>query len=104
MTRDENVLVLEVAMNVALRVRERECVERLRYDGDAVFVRESPAVMLSELARISAIDKFSHEIHNAIMRTAIEELDDVFVLQRRGNVDLTHEAFHRFVTNGKFRK
>jgi len=35
---DEDVLVLEVAMDVALRVRERKRVERLRDDRNAVFV------------------------------------------------------------------
>ena len=46
---DQNVLIFEVAMNVALRMRERERVERLRDDRNAVFVRESAALLLGKL-------------------------------------------------------
>src|SRR6185369_7181223 len=98
------VLVLEVTMNVALRVRERERVERLRDDRDSVFVRKSPAVSLGEFAGISTIDEFSHEIDDTIVHAAIDKLDDVLVLQRRGDIDLTHEALHRFITDGKLGK
>src|SRR6185369_5539183 len=104
MTSNENVLVLEVTMNVALRVREGECVKRLRNDRDAVFVREPTAAIFSELRSISAFDEFSDEINDAVMRTAIDKLDDVLMLQRRSNIDLTHKAFHRFVTDGKLRQ
>src|SRR6185369_11912846 len=103
-TSNENVLVLEVAMNVALGVCERECVERLRDDRNAVFVRQSPTVIFSKLRSISAIDEFSDEINDAIVCAAIDELDDVLVLQRCSDVDLTHEAFHSFVTDGKLRQ
>src|SRR5689334_673041 len=77
--RHENVLILEVAMNVALRVRVRQRLERLRNDRDAVVVRQTTPACFGKFASIGAVDVFTYEIDHAVVRAAIDKLDDVFV-------------------------
>src|SRR5688572_28265291 len=101
---NENVLIFEVAVNVATLMRERQSIERLRDDRYAVFVSESPALHFGELLCICAFDVFSYEVNDSIVCAAIDELDNVFVFKRRGNVHLAHEATHCFVADSKFRQ
>src|SRR5512132_2427801 len=91
-------------MDVALRVRECQRVERLRDNRDAVFKTEPSALTLGEFACIAPFDKLRDEIDDAIVRSAIDELDDVLVFECGGDVDLAHEAAHRFVADGKLRQ
>src|SRR5687768_6656301 len=87
-TGDEDVLILEVAMNVALRVRVRKRLERLRDDRDGVVVTKATSTGFREPRGVGALDVLGDEIDHAVVCAAINKLDNVSVLQRRGNVDL----------------
>src|SRR4029079_851394 len=62
------------------------------------------ALQLGEFRSVCALDKFRYEINDTIVRAAIDELDDVLVFQRSSDVDLAHEAAHRFIADRKLRQ
>src|SRR5687767_6411643 len=85
-------------------MRKRQSVECLRDDRNSVFIFEPATLLLGQLRCVRAIDKFCYEINDSVVRAAIDELDDVLMLERCRDVDLAHETAHGFITDRKLGK
>ena len=85
---EHDVLGLDVAVDDALAVRVRERVEELHPDRDHI-----PVVQLvAQLVERVAADELPDEDAALIVREPVVERDDVGVVERRGRLDLAHDA------------
>ena len=72
MAGDQDVLVFEVAVNVTLRMRERERIECLRDDRNAVFVTETATLMLRRAWTALSLRQILDQVNHAVVHAAID--------------------------------
>ena len=85
---EHHVLRLDVAVHDALAVRVGERVEELDADGDHVPVAE----LVAELVERVAAHELPDEDAALAVGEPVVERDDVGVGERRGGLDLAHDA------------
>ena len=85
-----------------MRIGQR--VESLGNDVDRLLVRQLAALGIGEPGRIRALDVFGNQIDGAVMRTAFEKPNDVWMFERGRDIDLAHEASQSLLSNSNFRK
>src|SRR3989442_783512 len=74
-------------MDVTERMRISQRVERLRNNVDGFLIRQPTALRIGQTRRVRTLDVFSHEINRAVVGAALDKLDYVWMIERRGDVN-----------------